>query len=78
MLGSEQNRARQVSEAAVHYYEKFSDPKNRAEELYHRLLLGEDKEVIESRWLTGVEEYLGDEIIDDIPSFRCASSRPRS
>jgi hypothetical protein len=69
MLGCDQSRARQVSEAAVHYYEKFSDPKSRAEELYHRLLLGEDKEVIESRWLMGVEDYLGEEIIDDIPSI---------
>src|SRR5262249_46443521 len=38
-------------------------------ELYHRLLLGQDKEVIESRWLTGVEDYLGEEIIEDIPSI---------
>lgn len=69
MLAKEKDRARQISEAAVRYYFKFTDPKNRAEELYHRLLLSQDKDVIEERWLPGVKDYLGEEVIDEIPSI---------
>lgn len=69
MLASDPLRARRISEAAIRYYKKYPDPKNRAEELYHRLLLGQDKEEIQSRWLPGVEDYMGEEVIDDIPSI---------
>ena len=50
---------RLVHEAAVRYYTPFADAARRAEELYHRLSLGERWEVIEQRWLPGVEASLG-------------------
>jgi cellulose synthase operon protein C len=68
MLATDGTRARAISEGAVQYYSAATDPKSRAEELYHRLLLGQDRGEIDARWLEGVEDYMGDEVLEDIPS----------
>jgi len=48
-----------IHEFAVTWYEsRPSWPEDRAEEIYHRLALGQDPEVIDGRWLPGVEPYL--------------------
>lgn len=69
MLTRDADRARRISEAAVRYFDGFTDPKSIAEGLYHRMLLDEDRNLIEQRWVDGVEDYLGEEIVDEIPSI---------
>ena len=68
MLATDSERSRAISEGAIREFESATDLKSRAEELYHRLLLGQDRETIDARWIDGVEDYIGDEILEDIPS----------
>ena len=44
-----------IHEAAVAYFASRPGPENRAEEIYHRLWLDQDPDVIDARWLTGIE-----------------------
>ncbi len=61
-------RARQVNEAAVVFYESQPpDPETRAEEIYHRLLLGHDRATLDARWMDGVEHYLATAVQDLAP-----------
>jgi hypothetical protein len=68
-------RARQIAEAAVTFYEARdgsygadSDARllGRAEELYHRLFLGQPAEVLDSRWMAGADRYLGS-ALEELP-----------
>jgi hypothetical protein len=60
---------RTIRELAVAWYEsRPAVPAERGEEIYHRLALGQDPEVIDARWLTGVEPYL----MSALPEFRGA------
>ncbi|NEH32625.1 AAA family ATPase [Rhizobium ruizarguesonis] len=52
----------QIHEAAVDYYEPRPLLTDRAEEIYHRLALGEDSAMVDKRWLTGVETFLRDAV----------------
>lgn len=49
---------RAVDTRAVAYYAAREGPQARAEEIYHRLRLGENPRVVERRWEPGVESYL--------------------
>ena len=55
----EPRKVRTIRELAVAWYESRAPaPAVRAEEIYHRLSLGQDNDVIDARWLRGVEPYL--------------------
>ncbi|MFF9838248.1 AAA family ATPase [Streptomyces sp. NPDC013740] len=49
---------RAVDTRAVAYYAAREGPEARAEEIYHRLRLGENPRVVERRWEPGVEAFL--------------------
>ncbi|MFJ8691590.1 AAA family ATPase [Streptomyces roseolilacinus] len=49
---------REVERRAVAYYAAREGLEARAEEIYHRLRLGEDPRTVEERWLPGVERLL--------------------
>ena len=55
MLPSQRRRlsdiARQIDDAAVRYWEKFTGPAERAEELYHRMWRGDSVAELERRWM---------------------------
>lgn len=51
---------RAVDTRAVAYYAAREGPAARAEEIYHRLRLGESPRTVELRWEPGVESYLVD------------------
>ncbi|MFB7391134.1 trypsin-like peptidase domain-containing protein [Streptomyces sp. NPDC056191] len=50
---------RAVDRSAVAYYAAREGARNRAEEIYHRLRLGENPRTVEERWDPGVAVYLG-------------------
>ncbi|WP_225802812.1 trypsin-like peptidase domain-containing protein [Streptomyces sp. NK15101] len=50
---------RAVDRRAVAYYAAREGPRERAEEIYHRLRLGENPRTVEARWEPGVAPYLG-------------------
>lgn len=60
-------QVREIHEAAVRFYEGNVDPLSRAEEIYHRLSLGESPREVEGRWMPGVEPYL-DNALEELPS----------
>jgi hypothetical protein len=53
---------RKIHEAAIAFYEKLDESAQRAEEIYNRLALGVDREVLALRWQTGLNPYLGSSI----------------
>ncbi|MFE0653905.1 trypsin-like peptidase domain-containing protein [Streptomyces sp. NPDC059534] len=50
---------RAVDRRAVAYYAAREGDRDRAEEIYHRLRLGENPRTVEARWEPGVAPYLG-------------------
>jgi hypothetical protein len=58
-----------IHRRAVRYYGEpgKGDPVERAEEIYHRLALGESGDILESRWLTGVVERYLYNALEDLP-----------
>jgi hypothetical protein len=48
----------EIQRKAIQYYGSRTDPISRAEEIYHRLAIGEDVRSVDERWITGVEEHL--------------------
>lgn len=65
----EPRKVRAIRELAVAWYEsRPAAPAERGEEIYHRLSLGQDPEVIDARWLPGVEPYL----MPALPEFQGA------
>ncbi|WP_338492100.1 trypsin-like peptidase domain-containing protein [Streptomyces sp. SJL17-4] len=50
---------RAVDRSAVAYYAVREGARNRAEEIYHRLRLGENPRTVEERWDSDVATYLG-------------------
>ncbi len=51
-----------IHAAAVAFYVNRPQLADRAEEIYHRLALGEDPEDVDKRWLTGIEPLLRDAV----------------
>lgn len=50
--------AARIDRRAVTYYARFDDDVSRAEELYHRLRLGQARATLERRWRDGAGRYL--------------------
>lgn len=76
---------RELRRAAIAYYEEQEGPLARAEEMYHRLALGEDETYeLDSRWLTGIEQSVAaslDEYPDRMKAWlasRASVEVPRS
>lgn len=62
---------RTIHQAAVDYYFKNgTSPEDRAEEIYHRLKLGQDPASVNQRWIPGAGDYLGDAIPEVTPRAR--------
>ncbi len=60
----------EISKLAIDYYQKFNDPISRAEEIYHRLSLGQDAATVAPRWIAGVENYLYNAVEELSPAAR--------
>ncbi|MEU0275651.1 AAA family ATPase [Streptomyces sp. NPDC006307] len=59
LLGQDRTElTREVERRAVEFYAARGGPEARAEEIYHRLRLGENPRSVEERWLPGVERFL--------------------
>ncbi|MFE5298807.1 trypsin-like peptidase domain-containing protein [Streptomyces sp. NPDC056632] len=56
--GARTDLMRAVDTRAVAYYADRDTVRDRAEEIYHRLRLGENPRTVEARWLAGVEAHL--------------------
>jgi hypothetical protein len=52
----------EIHTAAVAFYSRRESPQDRAEEIYHRLALGQDPDLVDRRWLSGVEQFLWDAV----------------
>ncbi|MFD0150039.1 trypsin-like peptidase domain-containing protein [Streptomyces sp. NPDC055721] len=63
---------RAVDRSAVAYYAAREGPRNRAEEIYHRLRLGENPRTVEARWEPGVAAYLGGTTHREMPDRSAA------
>ena len=62
------DQLRELRRRAVEYYASGHDePAERAEELYNRMMLGQPPEVLDRRWMPGVERYLGT-AVEEIPN----------
>lgn len=63
MIDDRPAQVRLLQEAVVRFYEaRPPSPPERAEEIYHRLMLKQDEEMFDDRWLPGVEKYLNSAI----------------
>ena len=59
LRAAERERTDAIQHAAIEYYQDFDDAASRAEEIYHRLLLGDAPDVIDARWsVPGIEDFL--------------------
>lgn len=60
LQNSEPKKTFEIHGRAVDFYERrrHATPPERAEEIYHRLSLRQDLEVIDARWMKGVESHL--------------------
>ncbi|HEU4770256.1 MAG TPA: effector-associated domain EAD1-containing protein, partial [Pyrinomonadaceae bacterium] len=54
----QKDKVLEIQQNAIAYYEPFDDPVSRAEEIYHRLMLKDDHDVIAERWIAGVRDNL--------------------
>ena len=50
----------EIDRAAVKYYKDFDDGASRAEEIYHRLRLGESEDILDARWVPEAKGFLKD------------------
>ena len=55
---AQRDKVESIQRRAVSYYRRMKNPVSRAEEIYHRLALGQIGESVASRWQPGVEPYL--------------------
>ncbi|WP_051819738.1 trypsin-like peptidase domain-containing protein [Streptomyces flavochromogenes] len=63
---------RAVDRSAVAHYAALEGSRNRAEEIYHRLRLGENPRTVEARWEPGVAAYLGGSTHKEMPDRSAA------
>jgi cellulose synthase operon protein C len=66
ILAAEAEAARQIQESAVRFYAAREGTAARAEEIYHRLLLGEPPRAVAARWTDGLEASLSG-ALDELP-----------
>ncbi|HEX5601082.1 MAG TPA: hypothetical protein VFX63_00985 [Pyrinomonadaceae bacterium] len=59
-------KVKQIHRNAIEYYQAFDDGVSRAEEIYHRLSLGIERQNLEGRWADGVQQNLGS-AIEELP-----------
>jgi cellulose synthase operon protein C len=59
--------ARLIHDRAVTYYERLDGPVARAEEIYHRLVRGDELTALDKRWIPGVDPYLRT-ALDEVPA----------
>ena len=64
-------QAEQISTLAVEYYLNKERLEDRAEEIYHRLKLKQPANVVQARWISGVEQFLRN-VLPELP----VESRP--
>jgi hypothetical protein len=58
----------EIDQRAVAFYESRDGEQDRAEELYHRLRLGQPRKQLDERWTPGLGELLGDALEDLEPA----------
>ena len=58
--------AAEINRLAVEYYSRKEGPQARAEEIYHRLQLGQTSTEVAPRWLQGIDSYLFN-ALDELP-----------
>jgi hypothetical protein len=58
ILSDPKKPSREIQERAVAYYEPQEGTAARAEEIYHRLILGQPREVVVRRWTDGLKAHL--------------------
>lgn len=63
---------RAVDHSAVAHYAALDGSRNRAEEIYHRLRLGENPRTVEARWEPGVAAHLGGSTHREMPDRSAA------
>ncbi|MFB7591045.1 trypsin-like peptidase domain-containing protein [Streptomyces sp. NPDC056169] len=63
---------RAVDQSAVAYYSAREGPRNRAEEIYHLLRLGDNPRTVEGRWERGVSAFLGGTTHREMPDRSAA------
>jgi cellulose synthase operon protein C len=54
------DRARIIDQAAVNYWQGETSPAARAEEIYHRIWLGQPESELNARWIPSASNYLQD------------------
>lgn len=70
------DRARRIDEAAVRFYADQAGDRERAEEIYHRLWLGQTAADIDARWHTGVTSHLINALLEqDAPHRELLAAR---
>ena len=62
LVTDEPEKVRLIHENAIHFYQRQNDVISRAEEIYHRLALGQSDEATAARFTDGVDEYLRDAV----------------
>jgi hypothetical protein len=67
LLEDDSVRARQIQQRAVDYYQKQRGTAARAEEIYYRLMLGEEPSRVQERWMDGLEGHLRP-VLDELPT----------
>lgn len=67
LRNDKRDKVDEIHRNAVKYYEEFDDPVSRAEEIYHRLSLGIERDILNERWQEGVQQYLGT-AIEELPA----------
>jgi len=74
---SQPKLVRVIKKAAIRYYAQKSDLASRAEEIYYHLSVGSKREIIDGRWLEGVQDYLlvnADELPEKAQAYISAKS----
>ncbi len=66
ILKAEADAARLIQERAIKFYEAREGTAARAEEIYHRLMLGESPRSVETRWVDGLKAHLSS-ALDELP-----------
>jgi Trypsin-like peptidase domain/Effector-associated domain 1 len=65
LMSDEPEKTGRIHARAVSYYERRpAGPRERAEEIYHRLALGQTSREVDQRWMPGVEPYLSNTLIE--------------
>lgn len=66
ILSASSEVARRIQERAVEFYRHQKGTAARAEEIYHRLMLGESPRCVEGRWVDGLRAHLRG-ALDELP-----------